>query len=93
MAAILFQVAVELKQETGAHITFINLSGGIGVPYRPDQPANDIAAIGAGVRKAYEEILVPAGMGDVAIYTELGRVHAGPLRPSCHPGDSRKAHL
>ncbi len=78
LAAILFQVAVELKQETGAHITFINLSGGIGVPYRPDQPANDIAAIGAGVRKAYEEILVPAGMGDVAIYTELGRFMLAP---------------
>ena len=78
LAAILFQVAVELNQETGAHITFINLSGGIGVPYRPDQPANDIAAIGAGVRKAYEEILVPAGMGDVAIYTELGRFMLAP---------------
>lgn len=78
LAAILFQVAAELKQETGAHITFINLSGGIGVPYRPDQPANDIAAIGAGVRKAYEEILVPAGMGDVAIYTELGRFMLAP---------------
>lgn len=78
LAAILFQLAAELKQETGAHITFINLSGGIGVPYRPDQPANDIAAIGAGVRKAYEEILVPAGMGDVAIYTELGRFMLAP---------------
>ncbi|MBS6366563.1 MAG: diaminopimelate decarboxylase [Clostridiales bacterium] len=78
LAAILFQVAVELKQETGAHITFINLSGGIGVPYRPDQPANDIAAIGEGVRRAYNEILVPAGMGDVAIYTELGRFMLAP---------------
>ena len=67
LAAILFQMAVELKNETGCHITFINLSGGVGVPYRPDQPANDIAVIGEGVRKAYEEILVPAGMGDVSL--------------------------
>ena len=78
LAAILFRMAVELKEETGCHITFINLSGGIGVPYRPDQPANDIAIIGEGVRKAYEEILVPAGMGDVAIYTELGRFMLAP---------------
>ena len=78
LARILFQLAAELKAETGVHITFINLSGGVGIPYRPDQPANDIAAIGQGVRKAYEEILVPAGMGDVALYTELGRFMLGP---------------
>ena len=79
LAAILFQTAVELKNETGAHITFINLSGGVGVPYRPDQSANDIAVIGEGVRRAYEEILVPAGMGDVAIFTELGRFMLAPF--------------
>lgn len=78
LAAILFKTAAELKAETGCHITFINLSGGVGVPYRPEQPANDIAVIGAGVRKAYEEILVPAGMGDVAIFTELGRFMLAP---------------
>ena len=78
LARLLFQLAVELKAETGCHITFINLSGGVGVPYRPDQQANDIAAIGAGVRQAYEEILVPAGMGDVALYTELGRFMLAP---------------
>ena len=78
LAAILFRTAVELKEETGACITFINLSGGVGVPYRPEQPANDIASIGEGVRKAYEEILVPAGMGDVAICTELGRFMLAP---------------
>ncbi len=78
LARILFQLAAELKQETGVHITFINLSGGVGIPYRPEQPANDIAAIGEGVRRAYEEILVPAGMGDVALYTELGRFMLAP---------------
>ena len=78
LARMLFQLAVELKAETGCRITFINLSGGVGVPSRPDQQANDIAAIGAGVRQAYEEILVPAGMGDVALYTELGRFMLAP---------------
>jgi diaminopimelate decarboxylase len=78
LARILFQLAVELKEETGCHITFINLSGGVGIPYRPDQSANDIAVIGEGVRRAYEEVLVPAGMGDVAICTELGRFMLGP---------------
>ena len=78
LAAILFRTAVELKEETGCHISLINLSGGVGVPYRPEQPANDIAVIGEGVRRAYEEILVPAGMGDVAIHTELGRFMLAP---------------
>jgi len=79
LAAQLFRLAVELKEETGAHITFINLSGGVGVPYRPEQPANDIAVIGEGVRKAYEEILVPAGMDDVSLCTELGRFMLAPF--------------
>ena len=78
LAAILFKLAVELRDETGADVKFINLSGGVGIPYRPDQPANDIAVIGEGVRRAYEEILVPAGMGDVSLCTELGRFMLGP---------------
>ncbi|BFL47945.1 diaminopimelate decarboxylase [Lactonifactor longoviformis] len=78
LAKVLFEVAVELQRETGAHISFINLSGGIGIPYRPDQESNDIRVIGEGVRKVYEEVLVPAGMGDVALYTELGRFMMGP---------------
>lgn len=78
LAKQLFELAVELKEKTGAHITFINLSGGVGVPYKPGQAANDIFAIGEGVRKAYEEVLVPAGMGDVAIFTELGRFMLAP---------------
>lgn len=78
LAKVLFEVAVKLQQETGAQIKFINLSGGIGIPYRPDQEPNDIREIGEGVRKVYEEVMVPAGMGDVAIYTELGRFMMGP---------------
>jgi len=78
LAKMLFELAVKLQDETGAHVAFINLSGGIGIPYRPEQTPNDIKVIGEGVRKAYEEVLVPAGMGDVAIYTELGRYMMGP---------------
>ncbi len=78
LARILFKTAVELQRETGVHISFINLSGGVGVPYRPDQQPNDIMAIGEGVRQAYEEILTPAGMGDVAIFTEMGRFILAP---------------
>ena len=78
LAKILFELAVEVTEKTGCDIKFINLSGGIGVPYRPDQEPNDIYAIGEGVRKVYEEVLVPAGMGDVAIYTELGRFMMAP---------------
>ena len=78
LAKMLFELAVKLQNETGAHVAFINLSGGIGIPYRPEQTPNDIKVIGEGVRKAYEEVLVPAGMGDVAIYTELGRYMMGP---------------
>ena len=78
LAKVLFEMAVKLEKETGADIKFINLSGGIGIPYRPDQEPNDIQVIGEGVRKVYEEVLAPAGMGDVAIYTELGRFMTGP---------------
>ena len=78
LAAQLFRLAVRLHNATGAHIAFVNLSGGIGVDYRPEQPQNDIRAIGEGVRQKYEQILTPCGMGDVAIYTELGRFMLAP---------------
>ena len=78
LAGILFQLAVRVQQATGAHISYINLSGGVGIPYRPEQTENDIMAIGEGVHQAYDEVLVPAGMDDVAIYTEMGRFILGP---------------
>lgn len=78
LAGILFRLAVDLQEKTGCHIAFINLSGGVGVPYRPDQAENDILAIGEGVRKQFEEILVPAGMGDVKLFTEMGRFMLAP---------------
>ena len=74
----MFRTAVDLYRKTGIGVSFINLSGGVGIPYRPEQKPADIAKIGEGVRRAYEEILVPAGLGDVAIFTELGRFILGP---------------
>ncbi|MBD5097601.1 MAG: diaminopimelate decarboxylase [Lachnospiraceae bacterium] len=78
LAKILFEVAVEIKEKTGISLSFINLSGGIGIPYAPDKEPNDILAIGEGVRKVYEEVLIPAGLSNVSIYTELGRFMLGP---------------
>ena len=78
LARQLFTLAVELKEETGADITFINLSGGVGIAYRPEQAENDIMAIGEGVRKVFEEVLVPAGMGNVSLFTEMGRYMLAP---------------
>ncbi len=78
LARIIFHLAVRLQKETGCHITFINLSGGIGIPYKPQDSENDIFVIGEGVRQAYEEILTKNGMSDVSIYTELGRYVTGP---------------
>ncbi|GMR70309.1 diaminopimelate decarboxylase [Aerococcus viridans] len=73
LARTLFELAVELKDQTDLNIAFINLSGGVGVAYKPEETPADIDIIGDGVRQAYEEIMEPAGLGDVAIFTELGR--------------------
>ena len=93
LARILFKVAVELKEETGASIEFINLSGGVGIAYRPGQPQNDIMEIGEGVRRAYEEVLVPAGMGNVRLYTEMGRYMLAPYGALVSRVIHQKAYL
>ena len=79
LAANLFRLAVRLRNATGAHIAFINLSGGVGVDYRPEQPCCDILAIGEGDRRQYEQILTPPGMDDISIFTELGRFMLAPF--------------
>lgn len=79
LAEELFEFAVQIKKETGVAFSFVNLSGGIGIPYRPEEIPNDIAKIGEGVREVFQRILVPEGMGNVAIYTELGRFMLGPF--------------
>lgn len=78
LARQLFELAVEVVAETNVDLDFINLSGGVGVPYRPEEKANDILAIGQGVRRVYEEILTPVGLGKVKIFTELGRFMLAP---------------
>jgi len=79
LAGILFELAVEVRDLTGVEIKFINLSGGVGIPYKPNEKMNDIMKIGDGVRKEFERVLVPAGMGDIAIFTELGRYMLAPF--------------
>ena len=78
LARQLFELAVEVVAETGVELDFINLSGGVGINYQPEGEENDIAVIGQGVRQAYEAILTPAGLGEVKIYTELGRFMLAP---------------
>ena len=79
LAEIMFKTAVEIKEKTGVSLSFINLSGGVGIAYKPDQTANDIAVIGQRVQEVYNKVLVPAGLGEVAIYTELGRFMLAPF--------------
>ena len=78
LAKILFEVAVELKEKTGIELSYINLSGGVGIPYTPDKEGNDILKIGEGVHKVFDEVLVPAGLGDISLFTELGRFMLAP---------------
>lgn len=79
LAKTLFETAVRIKEQVGVSLSFINLSGGIGIPYSPDQEPNDIRIIGQKVKEVYDEVLIPAGLSDVAIYTELGRFMMGPF--------------
>lgn len=78
LARIVFETITELHAETGAKFVFANLSGGIGVPYRPEQPKNDIFVISAGVREAYEQTIAASPLKEIAIYTELGRYMLAP---------------
>ena len=78
LAEIIFSKIVELHQKTGAKFVFANLSGGVGVPYRPDQKKNDIFKIAQGVKEAYAATLTAAGIEGVKIFTELGRYMLAP---------------
>ncbi len=79
LARQLFELAVRIKKETGVSLDFINLSGGVGIPYKPDQTGNDIEEIGAGVHREFDEILAPNGLSDISIFTEMGRFMTGPF--------------
>ncbi|MDR3296484.1 MAG: diaminopimelate decarboxylase [Clostridiales Family XIII bacterium] len=97
LARLLFETAVRLKEETGIRVRFVNLSGGIGIPYRPEETPNDIARIAALVRDACEEILRPAGLADLSLYTELGRFMLAPhgclVATALHRKDTYKQYI
>jgi len=76
-ARIMFELAAELKEQLNITPEFINLGGGFGIPYRPEENPVNYAAIGAGVQRLYNHIMVPAGLGDVGIRTESGRAMTG----------------
>jgi len=75
---MLFELAVEIHQKLGIRFDFINLGGGVGIPYRPQQDAVDLAYVGRQIHKAYDDIMVPAGLAPVRIIMECGRVVTGP---------------
>lgn len=77
LAELLFETGCKLMDTVGLPLAFVNLSGGVGIPYRPEDPAPDIAAIGEGVRLAYEKVFTRRGISGVAIKTELGRYMTG----------------
>lgn len=77
-AKLMFTLATEIKNELGIELEFVNLGGGIGIPYRPEENAVDLEAVGAEIKKAYESIMIPAGLGKTAIATESGRAMTGP---------------
>jgi diaminopimelate decarboxylase len=97
LARLLFETAVWLKEETGITVRFINLSGGVGIPYRPDEEANDIGRIGGLVRAVADEILTPAGLRDTALCTEMGRFMLGPhgclVATALHSKDTYKHYI
>lgn len=78
LARLLFTIARELHEEVGVEIAFVNLSGGIGIPYRPKEQETDIAFVGAKVREAYYEVFGNTSMRP-AVFTELGRYVTGPV--------------
>ncbi len=97
LAETLFSLAVRVHEATGIHIAFVNLSGGIGIPYRPNEEPCSIETIAAGVKEAYERILTPQGMDDVALFTELGRYmlapYGGLVAKALHQKDIYKTYI
>jgi diaminopimelate decarboxylase len=75
---MLFELAAEIKARLGIALEFVNLGGGLGIPYRPEQEAVDWEALTGGLKKLYDEIILPAGLGGLAVHTEYGRPITGP---------------
>ena len=77
-ARMLFELAVRLHEQSGIRLEFVNLGGGVGIPYRPEDKPVDLEAVSAGVRAAYEEMIVPAGLSPLRVVMENGRMITGP---------------
>lgn len=77
-ARMVFDLAARISKEVGVRIEFVNLGGGIGIPYRPEQKPVDLQRVGEGVRKLYHEMIVPAGLDPLHVYMENGRMITGP---------------
>ncbi len=77
-AEMMFDLAVDVKKRLGVSVSFINLGGGIGIPYKPEDDPVDLETFGQGVKAAFERILVPAGLGQTKICLESGRMVTGP---------------
>ncbi|OGG70975.1 diaminopimelate decarboxylase [Candidatus Kaiserbacteria bacterium RIFCSPHIGHO2_12_FULL_53_13] len=77
-ARMLFDLAGEIREKTGAELEFINLGGGLGIPYKPEQSEVDLAAISDGIRRLYEEAVNSNKMSKVKLFMECGRYITGP---------------
>ena len=78
-AIMLYELAAEVRRETGIRIEFVNIGGGVGIPYRPEQTAVDIEFVSRGIRDAYDRIIVPAGLHPMKLFMECGRMMTGPF--------------
>ena len=77
-AKLVFELAAEIKEKTGVQIEFVDLGGGLGIPYKPEQKAVDYDEVAKGIRAEYDRVVVPAGLDPLAIYWECGRPITGP---------------
>lgn len=77
-ARMLFELVAKIKRETGITIEFVNMGGGIGIPYRPEDEAVDLDKVSAGMRALYQEIIIPSGLHPLRVVFECGRLITGP---------------
>lgn len=96
-ARMLFELAIELKREIGIRLDFVNLSGGIGIPYKPDEEAVDLFKLSEEIKIAYDEMIVPNKLHPMGIYMECGRMITGPygylVSTVLHKKDIYKQHV
>ncbi|MDG5814133.1 diaminopimelate decarboxylase [Chitinispirillales bacterium ANBcel5] len=77
-AEMLYELVVEISQQLGIRFEFVNIGGGVGIPYRPEQKPVDLEAVSKGIKEAYERIIVAADLAPLKLYMECGRMMTGP---------------